>query len=206
MTETYRTVHSQKLVRRNLFIYVKGVTFWLESDKQFSTQVSSVDEFSATSQQHDNQGKINNSPVELKLSAHIAAFHSAQSSDFQALAPSLCFFFSCWVSPSSFLALLPDQRWKFTQRESLFSSLSPSRVFTPSSSVLTSFPQRCAAACWLAAWNDNKKFHRLFKLFINLEAIWLCFRKFRLTCRTYCCVLQLFFIFSYFVVFNSVAG
>ncbi len=60
---------------RNLFICVKGVTFLLEPNKQFSTQVSSVDNYSlTTSQQHDNRGEINNSLVETKLSAHIQLF------------------------------------------------------------------------------------------------------------------------------------
>lgn len=168
--QKHTTVHSHKLMGRNLFICVKGVTFLLDPNKQFSTQVSSVDNYSlTTSQQHDNRGEINNSPVESKLSARITAFYSAQCSDIRALIPALPFCFSRWVSPSSFLTLLPHRRWKFTQRESLFPSLSPPLVFTPSSSVLPTFPQRCTAARWLAAGNDNelgRKFYRLFKLFI----------------------------------------
>lgn len=98
MAETCMVILSQKLVGRNLFIYVKGVTFLLEPDKQFSTQVSSADQFSATSRAHDNGGEINNSPAEIKLSARITAIYSAPSSDFQAssfllllLSRSLCF-------------------------------------------------------------------------------------------------------------------
>lgn len=75
MSETYRTIHKQELTGIHLFIE-KCVDFLLESDKQFSTQVSSVDHYSlATSQQHGNRGKITYSPAEIKLSAHITALY-----------------------------------------------------------------------------------------------------------------------------------
>lgn len=193
MAKTYRTVYSQKLDRWNLFIYIKGVHFLLEkSDKQFSTQASSVDDYSVTiSQQHNNQGEVNNSPVEIKLSAHSFLFcsvfrFSCARSD--SLSPSLVEFFL-----SSFLTLLPDQRWKFTQRESLFPSLSPPRVFTPSSSVLPSFPQRCADSLQETITSKKKDVSaRSNCLFAAMEAE-LLLTDIRLTWCINCCMLQLFF-------------
>lgn len=83
-----------------MFICAKGVTFLLEPNKQFSTQVSSVHDYSlTTSQQHDNRGEINNSPVEIKLSASRSA-HTRSSSPSSS---SLVEFLPVLFSPSSLI-------------------------------------------------------------------------------------------------------
>lgn len=50
MAETHKIIQSKKLAEINLFICVKGVDL-LEFDKQFSAQVSSVDDYSLTTSQ-----------------------------------------------------------------------------------------------------------------------------------------------------------
>lgn len=157
MAETYRTIHSQELVGWNLLIYVKPVTLLLETDKQFSTQVSSVDDYSlTTSQQHDNRGEINNSPSRDQIiSSTSQLFILLGLQILRHSLKSLPFVFCSWVFfPLLFLTLLPDQRWKFTQRESLFPSPLSSLCLHTSLISFAKFPPKvcCSSLTRCRQW------------------------------------------------------
>lgn len=165
--------------------------------------MSSVDDYSLTpSQQHDNRGEINNSPVEIKLSAHIAAFlfcsvlrFSCSRSSFPSLLPPLVEFLSLLFSPSSLirgenlpkgsLSFLPSLLLSSSHLPHQFCQVSPKGVLQLADSLqetITSLEENFIAC-------SNCLFSDLFS-----EPNQLCFRKFGLNILlSHCCRSSSFF-------------